>query len=73
MVFRSLYFLNRAQLQNSELQLIPWLVEHHRSMGLIKAVRRRHRTNAQRPLRIMHQNYKQVFLLDEKILLDLTS
>lgn len=50
MVFRSLYFLNRAQLQNSELQLIPWLVEHHRSKGLIKAVRRRHRTNAQRPL-----------------------
>ena len=52
MVFRSLYFFNRAQLQNPELQLIPWLVEHHRSMGLIKAVRRRHRNNAQRSLDI---------------------
>lgn len=52
MVFRSLYFFNRAQLQNPELQLIPWLVEHHRSMGLVKAVRRRHRNNAQRSLDI---------------------
>lgn len=52
MVFRSLYFFNRAQLQSPELQLIPWLVEHHRSMGLIKAIRRRHRTNAQRSLDI---------------------
>lgn len=52
MVFRSLYFFNRAQLQNPALQLIPWLVEHHRSMGLVKAVRRRHRANAQRSLDI---------------------
>lgn len=44
--------INRAQLQNPELQLIPWLVEHHRSMGLVKAIRRRHRTNAQRSLDI---------------------
>ena len=48
MVFRSLYFFNRAQLQNPKLELIPWLVENHRSMGLIKAVRKRHRHNAQR-------------------------
>lgn len=46
MVFRSLYFFHRALLQNSQLQLIPWLVEHHRSMGLVKAVRQRHRRNA---------------------------
>lgn len=38
MVFRSLYFFNRALLLNPELQLIPWLAEHHRSMGLVKAV-----------------------------------
>ena len=52
MVFRSLYFFNRAQLQNTELELIPWLVEHHRSMGLVKAVRKRHRRNAARSLDI---------------------
>ena len=48
MVFRSLYFFYRAQLQNPELELIPWLVENHCSMGLIKAVRKRHIANAQR-------------------------
>ncbi|MEM7713203.1 MAG: IS4 family transposase [Cyanobacteria bacterium P01_A01_bin.68] len=47
MVFRSLYFFNHAQLQDPKLELIPWLVENHRSMGLIKAVRKRHRRNAQ--------------------------
>ncbi len=50
MVFRSLYFFNRAQLQNPALQLIPWLVENHRTLGLVKAIRRRHRRNAQRSL-----------------------
>ena len=53
MVFRSLYFFHRARYlrratptQNPLLQLIPWLVEHQRSMGLVKAVRQRHRRNA---------------------------
>ncbi|WP_292709522.1 MULTISPECIES: hypothetical protein [unclassified Nostoc] len=52
MVFRSLYFFHRALLHNSQLQLIPWLVEHQRSMGLVKAVRPRHRRNAARSLDI---------------------
>ncbi|MEH2303236.1 MAG: hypothetical protein V7K88_30775 [Nostoc sp.] len=38
----TLYFFNRPLLQNPELQFIPWLVEHQRSMGLLKAVRQRH-------------------------------
>lgn len=48
MVFRSLYFFSRAQAIQPDLQLIPWLVEHHRLMGLVKAVRQRQRqTTAQ--------------------------
>lgn len=46
MVCRSLDFFHRALLQNPHRQLIPWLVEHHRSMGLVKAVRQRHRRTA---------------------------
>ncbi len=52
MVFRSLYFFHRALLLNPKLQLIPWLVEHYRSMGLVKAVRQRHRRTAARSLDI---------------------
>jgi len=52
MVFRSLYFFDRARSHNPLLQLIPWLVEHHRSMGLVKAVRQRHRRTAARSLDI---------------------
>lgn len=52
MVFRSLYFFNRALLLNRELQLIPWLVEHYRSMGLVKAVRQRHRRTTAKSLDI---------------------
>ncbi|KAB8314918.1 IS4 family transposase [Tolypothrix campylonemoides VB511288] len=52
MVFRSLYFFHRARSHNPLLQLIPWLVEHHRSMGLVKAVRQRHRRTAARSLDI---------------------
>ncbi|WP_414552893.1 hypothetical protein [Anabaena sp. CCY 0017] len=37
---------------NPELQLIPWLVEYYRSMGLVKAVRQRHRRTAARSLDI---------------------
>jgi hypothetical protein len=47
-----LYFFNRACLQNPQLELIPWLVENHRLMGLVKAVRKRHRDNAKRSLDI---------------------
>ncbi|MBD2203712.1 hypothetical protein [Calothrix sp. FACHB-168] len=42
----------RARSHNSQLQLIPWLVEHQRSMGLVKAVRQRHRRNAARSVDI---------------------
>ena len=52
MVFRSLYFFERARSQNPLLQLIPWLVEHQRSMSLVKAVRQGHRRNASRSLDI---------------------
>ncbi|WP_292790193.1 hypothetical protein [Nostoc sp. NMS7] len=52
MVFRSLYFFNRPLLQNPQLQLIPWLVEHQRSMGLVKAIGQRHRRNASKSLDI---------------------
>ncbi|MEH1977271.1 MAG: IS4 family transposase [Nostoc sp.] len=59
MVFRSLYFFERARClrratptHNSQIQLIPWLVEHQRSMGLVKAIRQRHRRNAARSLDI---------------------
>ncbi len=45
-VFRSLYFFHRALLLNPELKLILWLVEHYPSMGLVKAVRQRHRQTA---------------------------
>ncbi|MEH2113385.1 hypothetical protein [Nostoc sp.] len=38
--------------QNPQLQLISWLVEHQRSMGLVKAIRQRHRRNAARSLDI---------------------
>ena len=48
MVFRSLYFFNRAQQRQPDIKLIPWLVEHQRSMGLVQAVRQRQRqTTAQ--------------------------
>lgn len=52
MVFRSLYFFHRALLQNPQLQLIPWLVEHQRSMGLVKAVHQRHRRTQAKSLDI---------------------
>ena len=48
----NVYFFHRARAHNSQLQLIPWLVEHQRSMGLVKAVRQRHRRNAARSLDI---------------------
>ncbi|WP_292752523.1 hypothetical protein [Nostoc sp. NMS4] len=52
MVFRSLYFFHRARSHNLQLQLIPWLVEHQRSIGLVKAIPQRHRRNASRSLYI---------------------
>ncbi|MFN6495798.1 MAG: IS4 family transposase, partial [Nostoc sp. DedQUE01] len=52
MVFGSLYFYDHARAHNSQLQLIPWLIKHQRSMGLVKAVRQRHRRNAARSVDI---------------------
>lgn len=52
MVFRSLYFFNRTRSRHPEVQLIPWLVEHQRSMGLVKAVRQRQRRTAAQSLDI---------------------
>lgn len=43
MVFHSLYFFNCARLRQPQVELIPWLVEHQRLMGLVKTVRQRHR------------------------------
>ncbi|MEH1962185.1 MAG: hypothetical protein V7L05_20395 [Nostoc sp.] len=58
-VARRLYFFHRARCRrratpthNSQLQLIPWLVEHQRSMGLVNAIPQRHRRNASRSLYI---------------------
>ncbi|MEH1930704.1 hypothetical protein [Nostoc sp.] len=39
-------------MQTPQLQLIPWLVEHQRSMGLVKAIGQRHRRNASKSLDI---------------------
>lgn len=52
MVFRSLYFFHRARLRQPHLELMPWLVEHQRLMGLVKTVRQRHRLTAARSLDI---------------------
>ncbi|NJL41506.1 MAG: IS4 family transposase [Leptolyngbyaceae cyanobacterium SM1_4_3] len=52
MVFRSLYFFNSARSRHPDLQLIPWLVEHQRSMGLVKAVRRRQQSTKAQSLDI---------------------
>lgn len=49
MVLRRLYF---SIAHNSQLQLIPWLVERQLSVGLFKAVRQRHRRNTARSLEI---------------------
>lgn len=43
MVFRSFYHFSRARQQGRAEALVPFLVEHHESFGLLKAQRKRHR------------------------------
>lgn len=43
MVFRSLYHFSRARQQGRADALVPFLVQHYRSFGLVKAQRQRHR------------------------------
>jgi Transposase DDE domain len=43
MVFRSLYHFSRARQQGRASELVPFLVAHAKSFGLVKAVRKRHR------------------------------
>jgi hypothetical protein len=43
MVFRSLYYFARAKLRDATVELIPFLVEHQRSFGLVKQERKRQR------------------------------
>lgn len=43
MVFRSFYHFSRARQLGRAKAMVPFLVEHHRSFGLVKVVRKRHR------------------------------
>jgi hypothetical protein len=43
MVFRSLYYYARAKGRDATVELIPFLVEHQRSFGLVKQQRKRQR------------------------------
>ena len=43
MVFRGLYHYSQARLDTPSIELIPFLVEHHKLLGLLKAKRKRHR------------------------------
>jgi hypothetical protein len=43
MVFRGLYHYGRARLRDDTTQLIPFYVEHHKLLGLVKAKRQRQR------------------------------
>lgn len=43
MVFRGLYHYSQARLDNASVELIPFFVEHHKLLGLVKAKRKRHR------------------------------
>lgn len=43
MVFRSLYHYARAQQRDPQVELIPFLVQFHQSLGLVKAKRKRQR------------------------------
>ena len=43
MVFRSLYHYSRARQQGRATALIPFLVQFHKSFGLVKAQRQRQR------------------------------
>ena len=50
MVFRSFYHFSRARQQGRATELVPFLVDHHKSLGLVKAVRKRHRQVAAQSL-----------------------
>jgi Transposase DDE domain len=52
MVFRSFYHFSRARQQGRATSLIPFLVEHYQSFGLVKAKRKRHRRIAAQTLDI---------------------
>lgn len=52
MVFRSFYHFSRARQQNRADALIPFLVQYHQSLGLIKAQRKQHRQIAAQSLDI---------------------
>ncbi len=42
MVFRSLYHFSRAVLRDEADDLVTYLVEHHKLLGLVKQRRKRH-------------------------------
>jgi hypothetical protein len=46
MVFRGLYHFSRAVLRGESTDVVTYLVEHHKMLGLIKAERKRHRETA---------------------------
>lgn len=52
MVFRSLYHYSRARQQGRAEALVPFLLKHHKSFGLVKAQRKRHRQIAAQSLDI---------------------
>lgn len=43
MVFRAFYHFSQALLRGQASDLVSYLVEHHKLLGLVKAVRKRHR------------------------------
>lgn len=43
MVFRSLYYFARTKVRDATVELIPFLVKHQRSFGLVKQERKRQR------------------------------
>ena len=55
MVFRSLYHYARALTRHPETELIPFLLENHKSFGLVKATRKRQRQKHDRSLEIWGQ------------------
>ena len=46
MVFRGLYHFSRSLLRGKITDVVTYLVEHHKMLGLIKQERKRHRENA---------------------------
>lgn len=48
MVFRGLYHFARAVLRCESTDVVTYLVDHYKLLGLVKAERKRHRENAAR-------------------------